>query len=285
MIYLLQDSYLDDQDNLHKVLKIGYSKGNFEKTRKHHYDTHNYGYKFLGEREGDLILENILHKKYRSLRLNSEWFDWNQEIIDDFWNISGETITKEEYLKKLKEYTINKIILVSRKLSDNYLIDLLDELETIYNNGKEYQEVEFNRKDLKICIRRTWDNFCDIMKNQVEYLNFPEVLNSDKSLEIINTKNLEIDFTTLYNNINNRDKLIEYINSKLESTKLLLSVFNKSTEKEKQALVRERKFLINSDKYSNNYITISNKTNDFVLNKLIFLAEHKALDLQLLKTP
>lgn len=123
------------------------------------------------------------------------------------------------------------------------------------------------------------------MKNQVEYLNFPEVLNSDKSLEIINTKNLEVDFTTLYNNINNRDKLIEYINSKLESTKLLLSVFNKSTEKEKQALVRERKFLINSDKYSNNYITISNKTNDFVLNKLIFLAEHKALDLQLLKTP
>lgn len=155
MIYLLQDSYLDDQDNLHKVLKIGYSKGNFEKTRKQHYDTHNYGYKFLGEREGDLILENILHKKYRSLRLNSEWFDWNQEIIDDFWNISGETITKEEYLKKLKEYTINKIILVSKKLSDNYLIDLLDELETIYNNGKEYQEVEFNKKDLKICIRRT----------------------------------------------------------------------------------------------------------------------------------
>lgn len=285
MIYLLQDSYLDDQDNLHKVLKIGYSKGNFEKTRKQHYDTHNYGYKFLGEREEDLILENILHKKYRSLRLNGEWFDWNQEIIDDFWNISGETITKEEYLKKLKEYTINKIILVSKKLSDNYLIDLLDELETIYNNSKEYQEVEFNKKDLKICIRRTWDNFCDIMKNQVEYLNFPEVLNSGKSLEIINTKNLEVDFTTLYNNINNRDKLIEYINSKLESTKLLLSVFNKSTEKEKQALVRERKFLINSDKYSNNYITISNKTNDFVLNKLIFLAEHKALDLQLLKTP
>lgn len=49
MIYLLQDCYKDENNAYHDILKIGYSKNSFESSRKMMYNTHNFGYKFLGE--------------------------------------------------------------------------------------------------------------------------------------------------------------------------------------------------------------------------------------------
>lgn len=278
MIYLLQDSYYDNT-GYHDILKIGYSKNNFEKTRKNHYDTHNYGYIFLGEREGDTELESFLHKKYNSLRLSGEWFKWDQRIIDDFWNSRGDTVTKDEYLEKLREYIISKIISISKKLSSTHLSNLLGELETTYNSSLEYQNVEFNKFDLGICIKRIWSDTCRIMKDQVENFDFSKLPISEDFPKIFNTADLENDFTILSYNINNKDKLIEYLDNKLESTKLLLNVFNKATTKEeKQVLIRERKELIKNERYSFNYVSVS-KTGDFTLNKLIYLGEQRVFEI------
>ena len=278
MIYLLQDSYYDNT-GYHDILKIGYSKNNFEKTRKNHYDTHNYGYIFLGEREGDTELESFLHKKYNSLRLSGEWFKWDQRIIDDFWNSRGDTVTKDEYLEKLREYIISKIISISKKLSSTHLSNLLGELETTYNSSLEYQNVEFNKFDLGICIKRIWSDTCRIMKDQVENFDFSKLPISEDFPKIFNTADLENDFTILSYNINNKDKLIEYLDNKLESTKLLLNVFNKATTKEeKQVLIRERKELIRNERYSFNYVSVS-KTGDFTLNKLIYLGEQRVFEI------
>ena len=60
MIYLLQDCYKDDKGEYHDVLKIGFSKDSFSRNRQGQYNTHNFGYKFLGEREGSCELENYL---------------------------------------------------------------------------------------------------------------------------------------------------------------------------------------------------------------------------------
>lgn len=278
MIYLLQDSYYDNT-GYHDILKIGYSKNNFEKTRKNHYDTHNYGYIFLGEREGDTELESFLHKKYNSLRLSGEWFKWDQRIIDDFWNSRGDTVTKDEYLEKLREYTISKIISISKKLSSTHLSNLLGELEIIYNSSQEYQDVEFNKFDLGICIKRIWSDICRVMSDKVENFDISKLPISKDFPKIFNIADLENDFTILYNDINNKDKLIEYSDNKLENTKLLLNVFNKATTKEeKQVLIRERKELIKNEKYSFNYVSVS-KTGDFTLNKLIYLGEQRAFEI------
>ena len=62
MIYLLQDCYKDDNGEYKDILKIGYSKNSFTENRENQYNTHNFGYKFLGEKEGSIELENYLHK-------------------------------------------------------------------------------------------------------------------------------------------------------------------------------------------------------------------------------
>lgn len=72
MIYLLQDCYLDDNDKVQKVLKIGYSDKPFKESRESQYNTHNFGYKFLSEKDGSRNLERYLHNLF--INLNSkEW--------------------------------------------------------------------------------------------------------------------------------------------------------------------------------------------------------------------
>ena len=59
MIYLIQDAYIDENDNFHKVLKIGYTS-NID-SRISQYTSHNFGLKLLKTREGDEELEKLLH--------------------------------------------------------------------------------------------------------------------------------------------------------------------------------------------------------------------------------
>ena len=55
MIYLIQDAYIDENDNFHKILKIGYTS-NID-SRMSQYISHNFGFKLLKTREGDEELE------------------------------------------------------------------------------------------------------------------------------------------------------------------------------------------------------------------------------------
>ncbi len=62
MIYLIQSAYIDENDNFHKALKIGYAK-DLDK-RLTAYNTHLPSYKLLKTREGDkrvdgFLIENI----------------------------------------------------------------------------------------------------------------------------------------------------------------------------------------------------------------------------------
>lgn len=86
MIYLIQDCYKDD-NGYHDILKIGYSDQEFEESRGKEYNTHNFGYKLLNEREGDRALEAYLHRYFNKYRLSREWFEYSEEIIDKFLSI------------------------------------------------------------------------------------------------------------------------------------------------------------------------------------------------------
>lgn len=281
MIYLLQDSYYDNT-GYHDILKIGYSKNNFEKTRKNHYDTHNYGYIFLGEREGDIELESFLHKKYNSLRLSGEWFKWDQRIIDDFWNSRGDTVTKDEYLEKLREYTISKIVSISKKLSSTHLSNLLGELEITYNSNQEYQDVEFNKFDLGICIKRIWSDTCRVMKDRVENFDLSKLPISEDFPKIFNVVDLENDFTIFYKNFKNEysgeSEFNKYINSKINETNALIRAYGTTDLDGKRALSKQQKYFSKMRKYSDNYVSVS-KTGDFILNKLIYLGERRAFEI------
>ena len=62
MIYLIQSAYIDENDNFHKALKIGYAK-DLDK-RLTAYNTHLLFYKLLKSRESDkrvdgFLIENI----------------------------------------------------------------------------------------------------------------------------------------------------------------------------------------------------------------------------------
>ena len=101
MIYLIQDAYIDENDNFHKVLKIGYTS-NID-SRMSQYTSHNFGFKLLKTREGDEELEKLLHyhfNKYLIKELhNREWFEYNDEIINEF-----EKLEKEELSSKLSNF-------------------------------------------------------------------------------------------------------------------------------------------------------------------------------------
>ena len=104
MIYLLQDCYKDNKGEYHDILKIGYSKDSFSRNRQGQYNTHNFGYKFLGEREGSCELENYLHKLLKEYNLDREWFRYSQEVIDKFWKVKEEDISDFSSQDELNEY-------------------------------------------------------------------------------------------------------------------------------------------------------------------------------------
>lgn len=281
MLYLLQDSYKDN-NGYHDILKIGYSKGNFEKTRKYHYDTHNYGYKFLGEREGGRDLEIYLHKKYDTLRLNGEWFHWSQDIIDDFWNTKGYLITKEEYFEHIRRYILRNIIQPISNLKKEHLNNLLEEVKEIYNSDLiSYQEKSFDENFLKEKIVGIWEN---LQNFEIAYwMNIDMVIYSDSvvSLEmkdlISNTKIVYSKFLkeTMIN------KLFDLVNQKIINTNYDLISWdnNKNSSEGKLSIVTTLNLKINVLNYSDSYTTISDITNEPVEYSLLYLAEKRASEI------
>ena len=76
--------YLIDQDNYYK---IGYTS-NLERRLKE-YSTHNINFKLIDTIEGDKSFEDLLHKKFKHLKYNNEWFHKNAEILEYFKNTKG----------------------------------------------------------------------------------------------------------------------------------------------------------------------------------------------------
>ena len=79
MIYELSGTY-KDSNGYHDSIKIGYSFEPFEVSRRFAYDTHNYGYQFLGETIGDREDESNLQWLFREDLLRGEWFKDSLEI-------------------------------------------------------------------------------------------------------------------------------------------------------------------------------------------------------------
>lgn len=154
MIYLIQSCYKDDFGQYHDILKIGYCKNSFDKSRRAAYNTHNFGYKFITEREGDEKLETYLHHyfgKYRILS-GSEWFIFNQEIIDKFHSIQYDIKLPRE-IKLIYEKHIDQINELFSEDDKILIKEILVKWDKILTNYKRSDDFDYRN------IRRIIENF------------------------------------------------------------------------------------------------------------------------------
>ena len=154
MIYLIQSCYKDDFGQYHDILKIGYCKNSFDKSRRAAYNTHNFGYKFITEREGDEKLETYLHHyfgKYRILS-GSEWFIFNQEIIDKFHSIQYDIKLPRE-IKLIYEKHIDQINELFSEDDKILIKEILVKWNKILTNYKRSDDFDYRN------IRSIIENF------------------------------------------------------------------------------------------------------------------------------
>lgn len=154
MIYLIQSCYKDDFGQYHDILKIGYCKNSFDKSRRAAYNTHNFGYKFITEREGDEKLETYLHHyfgKYRILS-GSEWFIFNQEIIDKFHSIQYDIKLPRE-IKLIYEKHIDQINELFSEDDKILIKEILVKWDKILTNYKRSDDFDYRN------IRSIIENF------------------------------------------------------------------------------------------------------------------------------
>lgn len=289
MIYLLQDCYVGQDGDPHMILKIGYSKKSFQESRQNHYDTHNYGYILLGERDGDLDLESTLHKKYDHLRLGNEWFQWSQEIIDDFWGTQPVTITKEEYFSELKKYVQKNLCFKPVVIGKTYSPQILGELRQIYQQGEPEisEDIDFDEPLLKKRINIIWNDAhykilkflkdFDIPSFLELFPDIQEILDSKVIYSDEFKKNSMILYQTIFGRV-----ISEYQNllfEKKRTTKILLEGYQGMTEEIQRLYLEKLKTDIKISQYSYDYIGVSKKTGHAIKNYFIELAENKALEL------
>ena len=171
MIYLIQSAYVDESDNFHKALKIGYAK-DLDK-RLTAYNTHLPSYKLLKSREGDEELEKHLHSYFSKYRIsNYEWFEYSKDIIEDFDNITLDTILPSESITY--EPKVNKPSFANRKnKKDPKIIKIFQELYFIFQTSNsdidKIIKEELEKIDLRLYISKihidTWKNFYDSFTN------------------------------------------------------------------------------------------------------------------------
>ena len=180
MIYLLQDCYKDTNNEYHDILKIGYSSRPFLEGRKSQYDTHNFGYTFLGEKEGPIELENYLHYRFRDFKISTEWFRYDQEIIDVFNEISEDDdlpfTSDKEIIKYSRKYILDNLIPNVSKLSDLFLEDLLNEMK---EKAKGYLDLEYNESLFRKEILGIFEYVSSIERNyfkKLDYTDLPQIV-------------------------------------------------------------------------------------------------------------
>ena len=188
MIYLIQSAYIDENDNFHKALKIGYAK-DLEK-RLAAYNTHLPSYKLLKTREGEEELEKHLHTYFSRYRLsNYEWFEYNDDIIKEFDNITLDTILPVESI--IYEPKVKKPSFANRKNKKNpELIKVFQDLYLIFQTtNSDINKIikdELEKIDLRLYNKKHIDNwkefynsFTITLKNKIKkIIEEQEQLNS-----------------------------------------------------------------------------------------------------------
>jgi hypothetical protein len=291
MIYLIQDCYKDEDNNYIDILKIGYSEKPFMESRNNQYKTHNYGYKFIGEREGDTKFEHYLHEKFKSFRLSndSEWFIYNSSIISEFFTIDENEkniiLTKEQYISNIQFYLIQNLTkpeelykrykeAIVDDLKKEFTIEDNEELSCIYNRIKEtfnrvyeitYREIKENCNignhffdDVPNLIRDTWLE-CNPWKNQAE----------------------------LYYKTNTREKSQEEfkkeLDKKYEQTLNLIQIYNETSPALKHSLAEKYQSDAVKSTYKKDYVAVnSHMGSDLkpVFNKLAMISEKRSFKIQ-----
>ena len=291
MIYLLQDCYKDDKGEYHDVLKIGFSKDSFSRNRQGQYNTHNFGYKFLGEREGSCELENYLHKLLKKYNLSLEWFRYSQEVIDKFWKVKEEDISDFSSQDELNEYIRSYIL--------NHLVPSVNKLKKLYLNQilHEISEKDIGYEEYKETYKRTIIEVFELVSTK-EYKYFSDLnFNSSENIEILKKCNLTLlqivgrqrnrenpfknNIIIFYRTIRKTemelyDLFLEKQNDRKSATDILLSEFDKMSIEGKQKYIQKLKSDIEVSKYENDYVSISKKTGEPVYNSFIEISQERA---------
>ena len=291
MIYLLQDCYKDDNGEYKDILKIGYSKNSFTENRENQYNTHNFGYKFLGEKEGSIELENYLHKLFKKYNLDREWFSYCQEIIDKFWSISENDISdftsQDELNEYIRSYILNYLVPTKGELSRLYLKLILDELkekdldfvenETIYK--KEIINIfEFiSSREYKYYNTLDFNLLANIKLLKKCGLYLPQMINKQKD----NKNFFEERIITFYKtkckfDIKNESLFRDKQSQRRKESYDFLDVFNSATLDQQAVLIKKLKNSIQVSQYSEDFISISKKTGLPVYNSFIEIANERA---------
>ena len=254
MTYLLQDCYKDSEGNYHDVLKVGYSGRSFKNSRENQYNTHNFGYKFLGEREGSEEFEKYLHNLFKEDRLDCEWFKYSEDLINTFWSISE---NDPEYVRY---YILNYLVTTYDSLKERYLESLLSE----FSSYPEYDE--------SVCRKAILSVFWEVSSKEREYFENLEIGSDEVTDEIVlfyRTKRKNEKQLT-------REEFDEVQEKRRKSTKNILDGFDNLTIDQKQDYLETLKDSIKVSNYERNFVSISKNTNLPVYNYLIDIANERA---------
>lgn len=289
MLYLIKDCYQDENNIYHDILKIGYSKNSFDSSRKNLYDTYNFGYKFLGEKEGSQLLEKYLHRKFSDYKLSSEgWFEYSEEIVQTFWKISENDISgvtvQEDINEHIREYILNNLIpsVSMNKLRSFYLKKILEELK---EKDPDYEE---NKKLYRKEILGVFDFVISKEKEYFEELDFTSqeniklleecnlIVGKSEGKDIPLLKGIDSFYKTQKKNEKElSEKEFKEIlkKRKLETDILLKEFFHMSKEGRNLYLQKLKR---DSESYTHDFVSISKSTNLPVYNKFIEIAIERA---------
>ncbi len=300
MIYLLQDCYKNDKGEYIDILKIGYSEKPFMESRNNQYKTHNYGYKFLGEREGDTTVEELFHRKYSSFSLGSftEWMLFSNEIVDGFFNLSEDDLLKE--VSNEVPEKIEKEVLI-KNLQEDLISTISDYLYSTNKDSliEEFKEYTKDEEGIKEGLRLfkeslinelTEINSISIIEKSSFIKSLPDIIDISLDLpQILGRQRLKEnvfrnEVLILYKSetkkgaVINEKKLVndEKVRVKEEETKKLLLEYDKMSDEGK--LLWGKKAAAVKDLYKNDYLGVSKRTGKATFNYLVKIADKRAYD-------
>ena len=283
MIYLLQDCYKDPNGEYHDILKIGYSSRSFLEGRKPHYDTHNFGYTYLGEKEGSVELESYLHYRFKDYQISTEWFRYDQEIIDVFNEISEDDdlpfTSDREIIKYSRKYILDNLIPSVSKLSDLFLKKLLSEVK---RESEKFSDLEYDEEIIKKIILTVFETVSSKERNyfrRLDLADLPQIIGRQRNRNNPFKNNIIVFYRTKRKGEKDLtwEEFEKAQNKRREMTKALLDLFNQAkSDEQKQAYILKLKDSIQVSQYSRDFISVSKNTNKPVYNSLIDIANQRA---------
>jgi len=292
MIYLIQDCYKNDSGEYVDILKIGYSDKPFNQSRNNQYKTHNYGYKFIGEREGDTRFEHYLHEKYKDFRLSpdTEWFLYNQTIVDEFFIIDENEVnivlTKEQYVFQVREYLLSTITKPT-ELYSKYATGLIEALSK--EPGYDIEEKEIYEDRIYNTFEFVYSLVSEEIKSDCVYSNeffnnIPERIDSVWLAENPWKNRAEL-FYRLNTKSITQEAFQEFLEKKKKRTDILLNIYynNTTNPEDRHELADNYQFVAKSRRYRNDFVAVNEHAGSDlvpVFNKLVMISEMRAFDVQ-----